>query len=60
MEKGPCVSADFHIHMLIFFSNGLSPVFLDTDQSSHFILVNKKGIGTIITMGKPVKHIELN
>ena len=37
MEKGPFVSADFHIHMLIFFSNGLSPVFLDTAQGSYFV-----------------------
>ena len=31
------VSADFHIHILILFSNGLSPVFLDTAQSSYFV-----------------------
>ena len=37
MEKGPCVSADFHIHMLILFSNGISPVFLDTAQRSYFV-----------------------
>ena len=37
-RKDPvCVSADFQIHILILFSNGLSPVFLDTAQSSYFV-----------------------
>ena len=42
--------------MLIFFSNDLSPVFLDMHRVVILFLVNKKGIGIIITMGKPVKH----
>ena len=56
MEKGLCVSTYFHIYMMIFFSNDLSPVFLDMHRAVILFLVNKKGIGIIIAMEKPVKH----